>query len=189
MNHIKDGAYTVPNILSQLECTAMIEKVEAIGFAPATVSLATGPQLMTGIRNNERVKFDDPELAKLLETRLETIIRKDDARARLNERFAVYRYDPGQRFKRHQDGTIKTDDGLETSRQTVLVYLNDDCEGGETVFSDVDRSGSQIKFLETPVVPETGMALIFEHELWHEGKPVTAGRKYILRTDILYPNS
>jgi prolyl 4-hydroxylase len=189
MNHIKDGAFTIPNILSTLECTAMIEKVEVIGFAPATVSLATGPQMMTGIRNNDRVKFDDPELAKLLEERLENIIRKDDARARLNERFAVYRYGPGQRFKRHQDGVIKTEDGLETSRQTVLVYLNHDCEGGETVFSEVDRSGSQIKFLETPVTPETGMALIFDHELWHEGKPVTAGRKYVLRTDILYPHS
>jgi predicted 2-oxoglutarate/Fe(II)-dependent dioxygenase YbiX len=189
MNHIKNGAYTIPHVLGELECAAMIEKVEAIGFAPATVSLATGPQLMTGIRNNDRVKFHDPELAQLLETRLEDIIRNDDARARLNERFAVYRYDPGQRFKRHQDGVIKTDDGLEMSRQTVLIYLNDDCEGGETVFSDLDRSGSKIKFLETPVTPRTGMALIFEHEMWHEGKPVTAGRKYVLRTDILYPNS
>jgi prolyl 4-hydroxylase len=189
MNHIKDGAYTIPHILGELECAMMIERVERIGFAPATVSLATGPQLMTGVRNNDRVKFDDPELAQLLESRLEETIRNDDARARLNERFAVYRYDPGQRFKRHQDGTITTDDGLETSRQTVLVYLNDDCEGGETVFSDLDRSGSRIKFLETPVTPRTGMALIFEHEMWHEGKPVTAGRKYVLRTDILYPNT
>ena len=189
MNQIKDGACTIPNVLATLECAAMIEMAEAIGFAPATVSLASGPQMMTGIRNNDRVKFNDPDLAQLLETRLENIIRNDDARARLNERFAVYRYDPGQRFKRHQDGTIKTDDGLEVSRKTVLLYLNDDCEGGETVFSDIDRSGSQIKFLETPVTPETGMALIFEHELWHEGKPVTAGRKYVLRTDILYPNA
>ena len=155
MNHIKDGACTIPNVLTSFECAAMIARVEAIGFAPATVSLASGPQLMTGIRNNDRVKFKDSELTQLLETRLENIIRNDDARARLNERFAVYRYDPGQRFKRHQDGTIKTDDGLEMSRKTVLVYLNDDCEGGETVFSDIDRSGSQIKFLETPVTPET----------------------------------
>jgi hypothetical protein len=85
MNHIKDGAYTIPNVLSTLECTAMIEKVEAIGFAPATVSLATGSQMMTGVRNNDRVKFDDPDLAQLLETRLENTIRKDDARAKLNQ--------------------------------------------------------------------------------------------------------
>jgi predicted 2-oxoglutarate/Fe(II)-dependent dioxygenase YbiX len=189
MNHIKDGAFTIPNILSDLECAMLIDRAETIGFAAATVSLATGAQLMTGVRNNDRVKFEDSELAHLLETRLENAIRNDNARARLNERFAVYRYDPGQRFKRHQDGVISTDDGLETSRQTVLVYLNQDCEGGETVFSDVDRSGSQIKFLETPVTPETGMALIFDHELWHEGKPVTAGRKYVLRTDILYPKN
>ena len=30
------------------------------------------------------------------------------------------------------------------------------------------------------------MALIFEHELLHEGAAVTAGRKYVLRSDVMY---
>jgi hypothetical protein len=43
-----------------------------------------------------------------------------------------------------------------------------------------------VQFLETPVKPKPGMTLVFQHELWHEGAPVTRGRKYVLRTDVLY---
>jgi hypothetical protein len=30
------------------------------------------------------------------------------------------------------------------------------------------------------------MALIFEHQLLHEGAAVTQGRKYVLRSDVMY---
>ena len=30
------------------------------------------------------------------------------------------------------------------------------------------------------------MALIFNHDTLHEGKPVTMGTKYIIRTEIMY---
>jgi hypothetical protein len=30
------------------------------------------------------------------------------------------------------------------------------------------------------------MGLFFKHERWHEGAPVRSGRKYVLRTDVLY---
>ena len=36
------------------------------------------------------------------------------------------------------------------------------------------------------VKPETGKALVFFHYLLQEGTPVTAGRKYALRTDVMY---
>ena len=188
MNHIKEGAYTIPNVLTQLECENMIERVEQLGFAPATVSLATGPQMMTGVRNNDRVKFDDIALADTLWKRLEPHIPtqlEDWTATRLNERFAVYRYTAGQRFKRHQDGVVETDQS-EESRFTVLIYLNEECQGGETIFSDADRSGSRVKFINTSVQPETGMILVFNQELWHEGAEVISGTKYVLRTDVLY---
>jgi predicted 2-oxoglutarate/Fe(II)-dependent dioxygenase YbiX len=188
MNTVKPGAFTLDDIYSTLECRAMVERAENLGFTAATVSLAGGAQAMPGVRNNDRVKFDDADLAAQLWARLETSVPATLEGWRavgLNERFAVYRYDPGQRFKRHQDGVVRTDTG-EESRFTVLVYLNDECEGGETIFSDVDRSSGQVRFLETPVQPRSGMVLVFKHELWHEGAPVTAGRKYVLRSDVLY---
>jgi hypothetical protein len=39
---------------------------------------------------------------------------------------------------------------------------------------------------ELRVRPEPGKALVFYHYLSHEGAPVTAGRKYVLRTDVMY---
>jgi len=47
-------------------------------------------------------------------------------------------------------------------------------EGGATNFKDIS------------IKPETGMALIFKHELLHEGAKVTAGLKYVLRSDVMY---
>jgi prolyl 4-hydroxylase len=188
---IRDGAFTIHNLFSISECQAMIARAEAIGFAAATVNLASGARVVTGVRNNDRVKFEDTALANDIWQRLEMLIPKelgDWVATRMNERFAVYRYTPGQRFHRHQDGTVMTDAG-EESRFTVLIYLNNDCTGGETIFSEPDRSGSRIRFIENTVKPETGMALLFRHELWHEGAEVLEGVKYVLRTDVIYEKS
>jgi hypothetical protein len=55
------------------------------------------------------------------------------------------------------------------------VYLNDDCEGGTTDFRD-----------GVSVAPRRGTGLVFEHHLVHQGAPVARGRKYVLRTDVMY---
>jgi hypothetical protein len=36
------------------------------------------------------------------------------------------------------------------------------------------------------VRPKQGMALLFLHDLYHEGSEVTQGVKYVLRSDIMY---
>jgi hypothetical protein len=59
---------------------------------------------------------------------------------------------------------------------TVLVVLNDDCAGGETAFLDHD----------VRIRPERGMALLFQHAMRHQGRPITRGRKYVLRSDVRY---
>lgn len=185
---ITNGAFTISHVFTVQGCDAMIARAEAIGFAPATVNLAFGARVVTGIRNNDRVKFDDTALAADIWQRLEPLIPKvidGWIATRMNERFAVYRYEPGQRFHRHQDGTVVTDTG-EESRFTVLIYLNNNCVGGETLFTEPDHSGSRIRFIEDSVKPEIGMALLFRHELWHEGAEVLEGRKYVLRTDVIY---
>ena len=76
----------------------------------------------------------------------------------------------------HKDGRQKLDNKTIESRLSLLIYLNDDFSGGETKFKHED-----IK-----VSPEQGSALVFEHELWHEGVSLKSGQKYVLRTDIMY---
>lgn len=55
-----------------------------------------------------------------------------------------------------------------------MIYLNDTYKGGATRFETLVLQG------------QTGMALIFEHGLIHEGGEVLQGFKYVLRSDVMY---
>jgi hypothetical protein len=57
---------------------------------------------------------------------------------------------------------------------TFMIYLNEGYAGGETRFDDAKVAG------------RTGMALVFHHGLVHEGAEVTEGKKYALRSDVMY---
>lgn len=159
----------------------MIARAEGKGFSAATINTQTGPIRYDGVRNNERVVVDDYALASSLWTRLTTImpsVFRDRPALGLNERFRFYRYDPGQRFNWHKDGFVDLDDGR-LSQFTFMVYLNDDYEGGGTSFRDR-------KFPTFVTKPKKGQALLFYHPISHRGDKVTAGRKYVLRSDVMY---
>jgi len=73
----------------------------------------------------------------------------------------------------------------EESQLTFLMYLNEGMTGGETRF--LRRHGADIP--QRPylsVEPKEGMALRFMHSIWHEGAVVRNGKKYVLRTDVMY---
>ena len=100
----------------------------------------------------------------------------------------VLRYEVGQEYRAHFDfirpglEAEAFEGELATRGQrvaTVLVYLNDDYEGGETAFPIIDK-----RFRGEP-----GDALIFwnlsetgelERNSLHAGTPVTAGEKWLL---------
>lgn len=183
-----EDIFIVADVLTPDECVEFIEHGEASGFEAATVALRTGAQMLTDIRNNDRATVEDDSLAASLWERMKPFAPAEMdgfAATGLNPRFRFYRYEPGQRFKRHLDGRVYLPNG-EVSRVTLLFYLNDGCEGGETVFGDWGFSKGRSTRPEIRVTPAAGSALFFTHEIWHEGAPVTAGRKYVLRTDVLY---
>jgi hypothetical protein len=64
-------------------------------------------------------------------------------------------------------------------KNAFLVYLNEACEGGETRFYREGRPCLEVH-------PACGQALVFVHEQLHEGAAVMSGRKYVLRTDVMY---
>ena len=51
-----------------------------------------------------------------------------------------------------------------------------------------ERKGASLDDEVTSVVPCCGDALVFSHELLHKGAVITAGRKYAVRTDVMYEN-
>ena len=179
--------WTVADLLTPQECEQLIARGEGLGFEAATVSMAAGAQMMPQVRNNDRVVFDDPALANTYWERVRAHVPPtlDGCEAAgLNERFRYYRYDPAQRFNAHRDGSVERSPG-ERSRITFMVYLNDGFEGGETNFYSETRVNG-LRELVASVKPAAGMGLFFAHEWWHEGARVVSGRKYVLRTDVMY---
>jgi hypothetical protein len=143
------------------------------------------------VRSNDRVILDDEERAADLWRRIADYVPVTIDRwtaIGLNERLRFYRYDPGQRFAPHRDGSYIRQNG-ECSRLTFMIYLNGGFEGGETRFylrhSYLELFNSSA-VPDVSVVPTTGIVLCFLHQLRHEGAPVISGRKYVLRSDVMY---
>jgi predicted 2-oxoglutarate/Fe(II)-dependent dioxygenase YbiX len=187
INDLED-VFVVRGFLSPAECAHHIARSESAGYGDAPVNTFAGPVVNKRMRNNERVMLDDTALAAELWGRLTPFVPPRRGRWRaagLNERFRYYRYDPGQLFDWHFDGSYERSP-TEQSAMTFMVYLNDGFEGGATEFDfrvmGVVHDGDEI----TRVVPEAGMALVFAHRIFHQGAPVTAGRKYVLRSDVMF---
>lgn len=173
---ITDEIFTVADFCTAEECAANIALADSLGFGDAPINSAFGPQIRKDVRNNSRVMLDDVERAAELWQRCEVYVPKflgGWQAVGVNERLRFYRYDLGQQFEWHYDGAFERENG-ERSKLTFMIYLNDGFEGGETSFES------------TSIVPQTGLALFFVHQIRHKGQPVIRGRKYVLRTDVMY---
>jgi prolyl 4-hydroxylase len=174
--------FTIPNFLSPMECQNFIEMAENIGFEEAKVQIDGAQTMMKSIRNNSRILHPNEELAATIFDKIKPFcIEKEFHEGDntnyelhgLNELWRFYKYEEGQKFKKHRDGSFVRNQN-ERSEYTLMIYLNDNFAGGETGF-------------ETCVIsPKTGTALVFKHEEKHQGFLVLKGLKYVLRTDVMY---
>jgi hypothetical protein len=180
----------VESFIDESECAVLRARIDSLSPAPAPITTRAGAVMRPDVRNNERVMFDDADLADDWFGRaagvLPRVLRGDSPRtthvegarwqlAGLNERFRGYRYRPGQRFAPHFDGSFARSPD-EISAITFIVYLDEGCAGGETSLLDYGVS----------VRPRRGSLFMFDHHVLHEGALVTAGEKYVLRSDVMY---
>jgi predicted 2-oxoglutarate/Fe(II)-dependent dioxygenase YbiX len=166
------------NFLTPEECKGFIDFSEKQGYGEALVRIkGGGEEIRKDIRDNDRVIWDNAQVASQLYEQIKDLLPDVDGYepTGLNERFRFYRYKDGQQFKPHVDGSYKKSP-TEESKVTLLLYLNDNFEGGSTTLI---MEGQEI-------VPKEGMMLLFAHKIMHCGRPVTAGTKYVLRTDVMY---
>lgn len=176
VNRLTNNIFTIDSFWTAQECEDFIAKSESIGYEPATIDTEKGQKVVETVRNNNRVLYKDVDLADTVWERLKLYAPAAIGNSKavgLNELFRFYRYQPGQEFKKHRDQSYIRND-IEASYYTFMIYLNDNYEGGETTFNDLT------------IVPRQGTALLFLHELEHEGSSVKQGIKYVLRTDIMY---
>jgi len=171
-----EGVKVIRDFLSPDECKILIKSGEEKGFEEAAIDTGNGQEIFKNIRNNDRLFFDDAALAKKLFEKITPYLPKNIDGWKLyslNERFRFYRYENEQYFKWHKDGSFKRS-YYEVSKITFMIYLNEDYTGGETEFTGFK------------VQPKSGSALIFPHQLMHQGSKLSRGVKYVLRTDVMY---
>lgn len=177
-------AFILHNVLTIEECQKLIEVSEAKGYEPALLNVGGGHEIPApSVRNNTRTIIDDEEFVNVLWLRIQSLIPKSFNGYKaigINERLRFLRYDPGEKFAQHCDGEFLRPGTEEVSKITLQIYLNDKCDGGATTF--IGRHGKRLS-----VQPKTGSILVFEqHGVLHEGSKVTAGRKYTIRTEVMY---
>jgi hypothetical protein len=96
----------------------------------------------------------------------------------VNPYFRFTKYNEGHFFKKHQDGGYVNNNN-QRSILTLMIYLNDNFEGGATTFYEDGDNMEVIK-------PVNCTGVIFNHDVEHEGDVIIKGTKYILRTDIMF---
>ncbi|KAF9098367.1 hypothetical protein BGX29_007650 [Mortierella sp. GBA35] len=189
----------------------MIERTESLGYQIALVNVGGGAGAGAGVhlpgyRDGKRCIIDDVAFAAELWDRVKRHIPtvwEGRPVVGMNERLRFLKYHPNDQFAPHMDGEYRRTDGSgQVTKITIQFYLNSEGDieagaeaalrGGQTTFLDERFEYSEVKggpeaFRKQVAVPcRTGQALVFQHDLVHEGSKVQAGIKYVVRTDILY---
>ncbi|MGB5709058.1 MAG: hypothetical protein WBM41_19790 [Arenicellales bacterium] len=203
------GTFQLLNVLSSEECQRLVGLSESLGYLPdASVSLPRS------VRHNDNVVWvvdekTDGLIWKRIENQLNDFAAIFDGKHALgiNARFRFYRYGPEDYFKAHTDGAwpgSRVVDGElianaypdRYSQMSFLIFLSENFEGGATRFL-VDnndpqrpaRGGDPVK--EVDIRTRIGGVLCFPHgahpmHCVHSSEPIIHGKKYIIRTDLLF---
>ncbi|QNK57391.1 2OG-Fe(II) oxygenase [Paenibacillus sp. PAMC21692] len=160
-------------VLSDEECQALIDSA-----ASRLKKSKLANKEVSQIRTSSGMFFDENEspLITIIENRISSLMHVPIVHA---EGLQVLKYEPGQEFKEHYDFFGSNNPSSHNNRMsTLIIYLNDVEEGGETIFPS----------LEITVKPVKGSAVYFEYfysnqalnELTlHSGKPVIRGEKWV----------
>jgi len=181
-----DDIFVLHDFLTPDECARFIAASEAVGYGDAPIGGSAGI-VVKELRNNERVMIDDVATAAELYERARPFLPDEFLEWQprgFNERFRYYRYTAGQKFDWHFDGEFHRDNG-EQSKYTIMIYLNDTCTGGETLFH-LHEGKVEDDVADLRVRPSPGKLLAFRHDVLHTGAVVLDGVKYVMRTDVMF---
>ncbi|WP_041076074.1 2OG-Fe(II) oxygenase [Bacillus sp. OxB-1] len=161
------------NVLSNEECDELIRlskdkiKRSKIGTTREENELRTSSGMF--------IEESENELVARIETRISSIM---NIPIEHGEGLQILQYTPGQQYKAHYDFFSSTSKVTNNRISTLVMYLNDVEQGGETFFPKLNFS----------VTPKKGMAVYFEYfytdphlnELTlHGGAPVITGEKWV----------
>jgi hypothetical protein len=181
------GIMVIDHLLSDDDQEQLLAVFENADLTPQSLGRPSGS------RTRRRGESRSPDVPRLLWARLASLLPPppdwypanrprpklepdlDQWRWRgCNDFTRFYDYGPGDEFRPHFDESWRASP-RRRSLLTVLVYLptGEPYEGGETVVE-----GHTIE-------PLPGRVAVFDHRLVHAGQPVVAGRKLVLRNDVI----
>lgn len=162
------------NVLSNEECDELIRlSKDKLNRSKIGTTREVNEQ-----RTSSGMFFEDSEndLIAKLEKRISSIM---NIPIEHGEGLQILQYTPGQEYKAHYDFFSSTSKSAQNNRiSTLVMYLNDVEQGGETYFPKLNLT----------VTPKKGMAVYFEYfyndenlnELTlHGGAPVITGEKWV----------
>ncbi|TCV94857.1 prolyl 4-hydroxylase [Luteibacter rhizovicinus] len=173
------------NVLDAGECAALCAMASARLARSAVVAPESGTNTVMDIRTSEGAYFHraENELIHRIDVRAAAIMGLSEEHG---EGLQVMRYGVGGEYVPHYDFFPPNEKGSERHLQsggqrvsTLIMYLNDADDGGETIFPHIDLH----------YIPKKGQALYFEYasasgELdslsLHGGAPVRRGEKWIV---------
>jgi hypothetical protein len=190
---IKSKAFVLHNLLTHKECNSIIDYGEKKGFHNLTV------EYNPTYRKSDRCMVIDDSFSLVLMERvkkfLNLYINLDGSDKTLhqfkeihgewkldsiNSHFRLCKYNNGGFFKKHYDEGFNPDEFTHRTLITIMIYLNEEYDYGETIF--YNNKIEEIFRLK----PKTGDCLIFNQNILHEGNLVKNGKKYMIRSDIFY---
>jgi hypothetical protein len=163
---IQNSIAVLERTFSPAECAALMAWAEAAGFSPPRDD--GGPAC--------RILDETAPLDAWIGLAERLRLTAGCVSVRSRSPLIVERYDAGQRLWPGQRGAAEPDAAGET-RLAVVLHLNDGFAGGETACYPAERP--------VVVTPRAGAGLAFPACLPCEELPVRAGRKYVVRTEVL----
>jgi prolyl 4-hydroxylase len=186
VNDLGSEILAIDNVLDRDTCQHIIEVAEHCHFEAAGVLVNA---IDTDVRNSGILALNprDPMqqstntlLNQPISLVQEALYRAYGVQFPQAEVCSVLRYLPGQQYKRHVDNILlssrfqEVEQGIPTRDVSIVGYLNDDFDGGETFF---DRQSLKVK-------PKAGSVIVFPayYTHPHQALPVLQGKKYAWTT-------
>ena len=182
LTRLGDEIFLVENLLDASMCQHLIQIAETSQFESAGILLES---VDNEVRSNDMLKLGKSSSLGDSTNRLimgqlaiaqRLLFESYGVKFPYAEPCTILRYRAGQFYKRHIDNLLlasrfqEVQQGIPTRDISVVGYLNDDFEGGETYF---DRQ-------DVKVSPQAGAVLLFPSYFTHphQSLPILSGTKY-----------
>ncbi len=176
----------IENFASEAVCAWMIERARGKLGRARTYDIETGEGIVESSRTNSETDFNIVESDLVLILLRARIAAATGLPPAVMELTKVLHYAVGQRFAPHYDFIDPATSGLSREVEargqrlaTLLVYLNDDYEGGETDFPAIGlrhrgHRGDALLFANVDLAGNP------DRRTLHAGLPPTRGEKWLL---------